>query len=114
MMTVWCTTEFESFHYWPMPPPEHEFLGEPHRHIFKVKLEIEVSRSNRQIEFIKLKRELTAYCINRLQQDYRTSSTLSCEQMCESILGWCNEEQHAPVSITVSEDGENGATWYRD
>ena len=111
MTTIWVTGEFEGWHYWPGAPQGHEYLAEKHRHIFKVRLELEVTDLNRETEFIQLKRKLLVWCVNTFGLD---TTTFSCEQMCEQIAVWARDYNLDPYSVTVSEDGENGATWYRD
>lgn len=105
MTTVWVTTEFESIHNWPEAIPPTEYLKYPHRHIFKVRLEVKVSELNREVEFISLKKNLTAFCISV----FREQNSYSCEQMCAVIYKWCIDTDLDPYEISVSEDGENGA-----
>lgn len=119
MITVWCTTEFESLHCWPEAKGEVEYLRYPHRHIFKVKLEVEVDELNREVEFITLKKDLINFCEHKLvQKNYpgvgEQTNQRSCEMMCQVIATWSEKKGYKPTSVTVSEDGENGATWHRD
>jgi len=118
MMTIWCQTEFESLHCWPEAPDECIYLRHPHRHIFKVKLEIVVTDKNREVEFISLGRELKYFCEEQWPLTYRTSpphvNWHSCEMMAVEISKWAADKKYIVHSVTVSEDGENGATWYRD
>lgn len=85
------------------------FLGVPHRHMFHVRVEIEVFHNERDIEFIQFKRWL-----ERLYTP--TTGTLnfnnqSCETIAE-VMGQHIMEQYPnrDLSITIAEDGENGST----
>ena len=82
------------------------FLGYPHRHIFHFKVSIDVTHSDREIEFIQFKRWLeNLYNTNTLQLDYK-----SCEMMAEDLYKQISQRYpNRKVIIEVSEDGENGA-----
>lgn len=85
------------------------FLGVPHRHIFHFRVEIDVQHNDRDIEFIQFKRWLERlYSQGTLQLDYK-----SCEMMAEDLSKEIAiKYPHRLFNITVSEDGENGATLY--
>ena len=51
---IYVTTQFEGVHRYKDAPDEVSFLRDYHRHIFKVKLAIEVMHNERDIEFIML------------------------------------------------------------
>lgn len=103
--TVWCTTTFVGFHRWVDAPDTHKFLSDFHRHVFHVRLEILVGHLDRDVEFLDMKEKLNDYLENRFAGKY---FEFSCEQIAFAIMthfeGW------NPVKVTVSEDGENGAT----
>ncbi len=83
-------------------PEKVKFLRDPHRHEFHVTLTMEVSHDNRDIEFIQLKEQLDGY----LRVNWENSSSgNSCEQVAKHILNYFDA-----YSVSVSEDGENGAT----
>lgn len=101
---IWITTSFEGFHKYPMAPEGVEFLKNEHRHIFHVKVWIDVFHDDRDIEFILFKRYVDSL-IKGGQMDYK-----SCEMMCDDL----HKEIHAKypnrdIWISVSEDNENGA-----
>ena len=83
------------------------FLGYPHRHIFHFKVAIEVFPDDRDIEFIQFKRWLESlYANGTLELDYK-----SCEMICDDLAQQINHKYPGrKISLTVSEDGENGAT----
>ena len=99
---VFCTLEFESTHRWASCPIEEvSFLRFPHRHLFKVKCSKEVTHSDRDIEFIQLKRNVERF----VKETYCPDAGLnSCEHMAHFIL-----EKFELTSCEISEDGENGA-----
>lgn len=79
-------------------------LRHEHRHLFHVRVELEVGHADRQIEFLALRDKLERLC-NRLRAK-PTSRHWSCEHYAAAIgraLG--------AARVDVSEDGENGATW---
>lgn len=112
---IWITFEFEGIHCYPNAPDEVAFLRDPHRHIFKVKIQLEVFHDDREIEFILFKRFIKD---NMKSED---CNYMSCENLCdyfnELIItkyeGYSQPEKHIygrKMIIDVSEDGENGAT----
>lgn len=115
--SIWVTFQKEGIHKYPaaLELPELKdvsFLGYPHRHIFHFTVEIEVYHDDRDIEFILFKRELeSAYTTanqGTLQLDYK-----SCEMLCDDLADYIKAKYpNRSLKITVSEDGENGATSY--
>jgi hypothetical protein len=83
------------------------FLGTPHRHIFHFNVSIEVFHNDRDIEFIQFKRWLeNLYSQGTIQLDYK-----SCEMLSDDLYNQiATRYPDRNVTITVSEDGENGAT----
>ena len=110
-MKIFVTTQFEGLHRWKDAPEEVSFLREYHRHIFHVRFEVEVTKEDRDIEFILLKRELT-----RLVETLFVGVKLdeSCESIARKIVDFMTRERRIcagrAASCEVSEDGENGAT----
>ena len=111
--TIWVTFQCEGIHKYPaaLTDPslkDVEFLGYPHRHIFHFKVEMEVFHDDRDVEFILLKREMQEFYTNgTLQLDFQ-----SCEMMAKDLLLTLQVKGYdkRDITITVSEDGENGAT----
>ena len=83
------------------------FLATPHRHIFHFEVTIEVTHSDRDIEFIQFKRWLeNLYKGGTLALDYK-----SCEMIADDIYeAIATRYPDRNITITVSEDNENGAT----
>lgn len=94
--------QFESTHSWPdCDIAEVAFLRLEHRHVFHVTARKTVRHTNRDVEFIVLKRRIQEYCNFRFCP---TMKHLSCEQVALELLNQFDLSQ-----CEVSEDGENGA-----
>lgn len=110
--TIWVTFQREGIHKYPaaLDDPrlaDVSFLGYPHRHMFHFKVEIRVFHDDRDIEFILFKRELeNLFDEGVLQLDYK-----SCEMISDDLAEYITEKYPGrSLTVTVSEDGENGAT----
>lgn len=116
---IWVTFRKEGIHCYPaagLDPAlrtndeyDVSFLANPHRHIFHFEVGIQVYHNDRDIEFIQFKRWLeNLYSSGTLALDY-----LSCEMLCDQLYDTIAKRYpNRDVKITVSEDGENGATIY--
>ena len=114
---IWVTFRKEGLHKYPAALDDPKlatggaddvsFLGYIHRHIFHFKVAIEVFHDDRDIEFIQFKRWLESlYANGTLELDYK-----SCEMICDDLAQQINNKYpERKISLTVSEDGENGAT----
>lgn len=111
--TIWVTFQKEGIHKYPaaLTDPklkDVEFLGYPHRHMFHFTVEMEVFHDDRDVEFILFKRELEEfYNCGVLKLDFK-----SCEMIAKDLLQTLQVKAYdgRDIKITVSEDGENGAT----
>lgn len=115
--SIWVTFCKEGIHKYPAALEDPKlatgdmydvsFLGYPHRHMFHFKVEIEVFHDDRDIEFIQFKRWLESlYGDGILELDYK-----SCEMICDDLASTINNKYpNRKMTITVSEDNENGAT----
>lgn len=100
LKSILVTTAREGFHFWPEAPEEVAFLRFPHRHMFKICINIPVGHNDRQREFFIERRAL-----DRVLDDYDFTNAGSCEMIGEYIL-----RRLAHVAwAEVWEDGENGA-----
>lgn len=97
---MWVTLEFEAWHRWPDAPAKHEYLRSRHRHLFKVRIAWEVAELDREFEFIERKRD----CLEAIERVKPLAENWSCET-------WATElrKLFGAASVSVSEDGENGA-----
>jgi len=117
--TIFVTFQKEGIHCYPAAATDPalktgdmydvSFLGTPHRHIFHFDVAIEVFHNDRDIEFIQFKRWLeNLYSEGTIQLDYKSCEMLS-DDLYEQIA---RRYPDRDITITVSEDGENGATIY--
>jgi hypothetical protein len=113
MTTVFCTFQVPGFHNWEGAPDEFAYLRSVHRHMFHVCVSTKVLHNDRDIEFIWMKAVATSEF-----SSLGTKSILgiefggkSCEMLATELMQKLHNEEHWDVvSISVSEDGENGAT----
>ena len=105
--SVFCSLQFVAFHNWPNAPENVDYLRNTHRHLFKVAINAEVQHNDRDIEFITLK-ELVQEHVDR-QYAGRDLGKMSCEDIAQDIL----DSFSMLDKVSVSEDGENGATLWR-
>ena len=104
-MAVWVKTSFTGFHRWKDASAEVAYLRDWHRHVFHVRVMVEVTHDNRDVEFHLLKGKVDQY----LKEDYADQHfEASCEQIAVNLLDRFNA-----ALVEVSEDGENGATVIR-
>ena len=105
---VYCTLRFEGLHFWQNAPEEVGFLRQTHRHIFHVRVEVNVTHDDRDIEFIMMKRHLEQFIP---EAQAKLLDGCSCEMLGEFFLDKGKEKWPAVKYgvADVSEDGENGA-----
>jgi hypothetical protein len=116
---IWVTFRKEGIHRYPAASEDPSlktgdiydvsFLGYPHRHIFHFTVAIQVWHNDRDVEFIQFKRWLEGLyssAQNILSLDFKSCEMIS-DDLYEQIA---NRYPGRDIEITVSEDGENGAT----
>ena len=102
---IWITTQFEGFHTYKDAPDEVALLRNEHRHMFHVKVWIEVYHNDRDIEFILFKNSINDF----LQTDGRLNN-MSCEMISDELYTHIHTfYDKRDVKIEISEDGENGS-----
>jgi hypothetical protein len=116
---IFVTFQKEGIHMYPAAATDPKlatgdeydvsFLGTPHRHIFHFYVAIEVFHYDSDIEFIQFKRWLeNLYKGGTLELNYK-----SCEMISDDLYNQiATRYPDRSIEITVSEDGENGATIY--
>jgi len=114
---IWATFRKEGIHMYPAAATDPalktgdeydvSFLGTPHRHIFHFEVAIEVFHNDRDIEFIQFKRWLeNLYSQGTIELNFKSCEMIS-DDLYEVIA---TRYPKRDIEITVSEDGENGAT----
>jgi len=114
---IWVTFQKEGIHKYPAAATDPNlctageydvsFLANPHRHIFHFNVGIQVFHNDRDIEFIQFKRWLEKmYGDGTLELNFKSCEMIS-DDLYEAIA---SRYPNRDVEITVSEDGENGAT----
>jgi len=116
---IWVTFQKEGIHCYPAAATDPQlatgdrydvsFLGYPHRHIFHFRVSIDVYHNDRDIEFIQFKRwleQLYSGDTATLQLNHK-----SCEMIADDLyIQISNRYPDRNVTISVSEDNENGCT----
>lgn len=105
---VWATHVFEGFHHWPGAPEHRSYLRDPHRHLFHARVEVLVGDGDREVEFHDLRDAITEW----VDSQERNFGPASCEHIAQRLIMHLSD-QYDVQSVTVSEDGENGATLER-
>lgn len=115
--SIGVTTSFIGVHCWPDAPPHRAYLATPHRHKFGVRVEVEVSEHDREIEF----HDLLDHVYDalppasvRLMDARNAYLNMSCEHHADRIIS--DLAIHYPdrtISVSVDEDGECFATLTR-
>jgi hypothetical protein len=110
---VFCTLQVEGTHSWPICPfSEVAYLRDDHRHVFHIKAWKSVTHSDRDVEFIMLKHQITKYLHDKYYVgEYNLTNfnvlnfgRKSCEMIAQELI------QAFDLSrCEVSEDNENGA-----
>ena len=104
MIHAIITTSFEGIHNYPEATGDEQFLSNPHRHIFHVRVKIEQFHNDRDVEYVKFKRWIDTILPSG---DVGTSS---CEKMARELMVKIQmEHPNRNVSVSVLEDNENGA-----
>ena len=101
------TLRMEGIHQWSNCPIEEvKFLRDPHRHMFHIKAWKEVTHNDRDVEIIKLKRDVQHWLWEKYGDGRGTLQfgNRSCEAIAEELI-----HQFDLFQCEVLEDGENGA-----
>lgn len=111
--TVVIRLQIEAMHNWAACPyADVAFLKHPHRHIFFIECEKEVSHDDRDIELIRWRQTIKLHVEGNMLRvgDYGIPEWNLQINSCESIAtALANEFQLCRCS--VFEDNENGATY---
>lgn len=111
--TIFITTSFEGVHCYPSAPEGVTFLKAPHRHMFGVRVKVEVYHDDRELEFILLKRKVNSWLEARQINGVWQMGAMSCEQVANELIEFLQKDlergSERYIRVTVDEDGENGA-----
>ena len=102
--------QIDGCHNFPMAAelfPEVAFLSDRHRHMFHFTVACKVTHSDRDKEFIMLKRDIIDYINGEYFSDFSRTCEFgarSCEMLAEEVL-----KEFGAEWVEVWEDAENGA-----
>jgi hypothetical protein len=103
MTTVVVTFTAEGFHRWPGASPHRAYLATRHRHLFHVRVEVEASHSDREVEC----HDLRSFCLEAFPGGDMGSQ--SCEMIAEDLAQKVTRRfGERRVMVEVMEDGEVG------
>lgn len=100
-------TQFEGFHCYPNAGDidlRIKFLENDHRHMFKVEVKIEVSHSDRELEFFLVKWALQDF-ITAGQQNRKSCEMIATDILRDHLIPAYGTQRY--YEIIVSEDGES-------
>jgi len=108
--TITIRLQVEGVHRWAKCPHEDvKFLRDFHRHIFHIECEKQVFHDDRDVEFIRFKREVLKYLVDKYDDgECLKFNDMSCEMIAKELVS-----KYDLVKCSVFEDNENGATVYQ-
>lgn len=119
---VIATCEVVGYHCWPDAPTEVAYLASRHRHVFKIRVEVESLVNNRRsVEFHMLQRQIKGRLTalfpslegsNGLNTELEFGNS-SCEMIAHKLFEDLDSGWLAVQAVEVWEDGENGARVHR-
>lgn len=107
---IWITFKMPGIHCWPTAPEHRDYLRQPHRHLFGVKVATAVDHDDREIEFHDLLDQAKAIFADGLEGPDALPIGRSCETMARRLGVYLSHAHKRLFTVTVDEDGECGAT----
>lgn len=107
--TIFVRLQVVGFHFWPSAPPHRDYLGVRHRHLFHVEVRTQVKHQDREIEFHDL-RDAALFVWSDMVAPQGEAGSQSCETMARRIAIELAHSFDRDFTVSVSEDGECGAT----
>lgn len=102
--TIFVKLQLPGFHHWPNATPRRNYLGDRHRHLFGITVEMAAPVDDaRSVEFHDLMDEVRDWW-----GDGEAGGS-SCETMALELAKHLVTEYKRDVTVTVDEDGEAGA-----
>ena len=93
-----------ALHCWPNAPDNRGYLRNPHRHLFNIEAECEVTNDRREIEFHNLQESVRQrFCLLR---DVGTMNEWSCERIARELGAALAELYRRRFTVSVWEDWE--------
>lgn len=108
---IWVRTQHIFYHKYPRAKEEISFLQNLHRHLLKVKVQIEVFTNDREIEFFRFQDRVQKTMNYLLDQNRIFGYSYSCEDVGEKLIKHLQSfatYKNRKIIATISEDGENG------
>lgn len=114
MKLIWVKFQRAGIHYFARAINDEDlkdvsYLGDAHRHLFKMKVSIEVFHDDREIEF----HQFLNYLEGSIDNGTMELNNKSCEMICDDIAELVRVKygtKRRLCIVEVSEDGECGAT----
>lgn len=108
---VITTLEVPGFHQWDNAPAEVYYLGKPHRHLFRFAVAINVTDSDREVEFHLVRADITRvlnFRFHKGDHGYEFGGR-SCEHLAEAVMAGLKELGLNVHAVEVWEDREHGS-----
>lgn len=102
---IWVKDRLPGFHCWPDAPAARAYLADRHRHMFDVRVTVEVGHVARDVEFFELTDEIKAWW----GAGERECGASSCEAVAVNLGEHLLSQDLVVTSVEVSIDGEGGA-----
>lgn len=116
MRYIFITSSFEGLHRYPDAPDDVAYLRNSHRHIFGLKIKVEVKHNDRELEFIRLQHKVNTYLDAKMDDNHVWNlGRRSCEDVAQELLEFLRKEYGTGfiddrwMSVEVNEDGFCGA-----
>lgn len=105
---IFVRFDVPGWHWWESAPKHRAYLASAHRHVFRVEVRMTVTHDDREVEFHDLIDKARSLLSKLAPQG--AFGGQSCERIA-SVLGMALAAVYdRQVEVTVSEDGECGAT----
>lgn len=104
--SIFVTLNLPGYHRWPLASGKRSYLAHRHRHLFGIRAEVAVTHDDRDIEFHDLSDNIREWW-GSVPREWEEAS---CESIARQLLAHLTLAGLTVISITVSEDSENGAT----
>lgn len=104
--SIFVSLQVEGSHRYKEAPQEVAFLRSYHRHMFGVRVKMEVFHDDRELEFILVKRFIQRFFNDNPIHDVDWSCEMIADKLHRVLVDHYGDRD---MTIVVDEDGENGA-----